>query len=310
MKAGVRRNFMDSGAFSIWKEARRWSEKTGRSVSAYYYTKKFYKYLEEYAAFVKKYAIAIDNYVTIDAILDPETTWDIQTRLENEHGLRPVPVVHYGSDVSWIQKYIDKGYGLIGLGMARSIRKEGMRYWLDQCFDLVCQNRLRIPTIQYHGFGFTSYRLAILYPWYSIDSTVWTQAAGYGNIYIPHYRGGFRFDETPYALKVTDACKSRSVRHQHVLTLRPEETKVVMAWLEYIGVPFGSSHSASENYSNDEYDEVVDIEGVCNSPNMRRKANLLFFEAMAKAQPDWPWPFNPQTRRRSGFGFDLSKPEK
>lgn len=297
-KALVRRNFLDSGAFSIYKKARIYGAKNCCSEWAYYETEEFYQYMDAYAAFVKKYCCAIDRFATVDAIMNPKITWRNQKYLEEKHGLRPVPVVHYGTDVKWIQKYIDKGHTFIGLGgLARSVRKVGVRYWLDQCFDLVCQNKERLPEIKYHGFGFTSYKLAIAYPWYSIDSTVWSVAAGYGNIYVPHRRNGkFVFDVTPYAIKVTDGCKARSVRGQHMETLRKAETDTIKHWLGWIGVPVGAVDGLGNIIS----------EGVSNSANMRRKANLLFFEGMAAAQPPWPWPFKPSVVRR-GFGFDMRK---
>lgn len=296
-KALVRENFLDSGAFSVFfKRVKHFAKITGKSVWEYYDTHEFEMYLQRYVRFVKKYASAIDRYATIDAIGNPELTWKIQQRLENEFGLKPVPVVHFGASLDWIDHYVQRGYPLIGLGgMAKSVHgdQKAVRRWLDMVFDAVCSTPSRKPHTKMHGFGFTSWRMIVRYPWYSVDSSVWTQAAGYGNIYIPR-KVGSRFDYTkpPIAIKVTEDCKARSKHGQHILTLRKAETKVLMSWLEEIDVPFGNV--------------IPWVEGVSNSVAMRRKANVIYFQRLAAAQPEYPWPF-PEVSHRNSFGYDLGR---
>lgn len=286
-KALVRSNFFDSGAFSLFKQSLRWAKETGKSQWKFYDTKEFYQYVDDYCAFVKKYKCAIDLFATVDVIMNPARTWDVQKYIEDKHGLRPVPVVHYGTKVKWLDKYMQAGYPLIGIGgLAGNVRgnQSSVKAWLDRIFNHVCDNPDRLPCVKLHGFGFTSWRIIIRYPWASVDSSVWSQASGFGNCYIPHWRKGkWDFTLPPYIIKVTEGCKSRSVRGQHIRTLHKREMAIANRWLEYIGV-----------------------KDVADSANARRKANLMFFQMFADSLPEYPWPFKPRTVRRPSF-FDLRR---
>lgn len=282
--------FLDSGAFTLWQKAGR------RDDLSFYDTDEFWQYMEAYVRWVKKATAAgvVALYATVDAIGSPELTWRNQQWLE-KHGLTPVPVVHYGTDLKWLRHYVRLGYDLIGLGglVRRHGSGEGRR-WVDRCFAAVCDAAGR-PTVKFHGFGLTDTPLILRWPWWSVDASTWAKEGGFGGLMIP-YRGaggrGWDFDRDVWRVKVSataPTCK-RHGRNYHTLT--PLERQHVEDWLEDIGVPLGRTGP----------DGTVLEEGVATHHADRRAANLKYFvrlvEHVNRARP-WPWAWRPPA---SGLG--------
>ncbi len=267
--------------------------------------------MDSYAEFIEKYRAMIDLYSNVDVIPNPELSLRNLRYLEKK-GLTPIPVVHYGTDTSWLQRYIDEGYPLIALGgLVGSTMQDGCRRWLDDCFNMVCDQPSRLPRVKIHGFGVTSHGLLLRYPWWSVDSTSWTKKGAYGLIAVPHKRGGnFVFTEQHYTISVSVETSSRDKnkppkakrksldlfegfreeREAPILSfrdLKQGEKQVILDWLEYIQIPFGSL---------DKHGEVKEM-GVSTSHTHRRAANLLFYEEMTKHVPQYPWPFRTIARK-------------
>ena len=285
----IESHFLDSGAFTLWTKAINYYEENKGKIYCkkwdYYDTKEFWKYMDDYAAFIKKYRIAIDLYANVDAIGNPGITWRNQKYLEEKHGLSPVPVVHYGTNISWLKKYMKGGYELIGLGgIVGSSMKLSCEDWIDDCFNLVCDRPSRLPKVKIHGFGVTSYKFLLRYPWWSVDSAAWDKIASFGGICIPHKRRGeYVFTENPYIMKVSMEAPQRKTKG-HILTLEkitPMNHEIIQGWLNHINIPLGSF---------DEKGEVKE-EGVITFHVYRRIANLLFYDEMVKSLRIYPWPF-------------------
>lgn len=302
----VKSHFLDSGSFSLWTKAAKFSQETGRPEAEFYDSEEHWQYLKDYAAFVKKYQIGIDLFANVDAIpskskgvlaLSPtqsaELTWRNQRYLEKEFGITPVPVVHYREDLKWLRKYIDKGYELIALGgLVGSTDQDGCRDWIDRAFEMVCDNPQRLPCVKLHGFGVTSYDLMVSLPWWSVDSTTWTLSGGFGKILVPHRRSGkFVFTEQPYDVQISSESPKTSEAGRHYLTMSTAEQAVVRDWLQHINVPLGKVDAEGKAVEN----------GVITRHTERRAANLLFFEKMQEALPTWPWAW--KSTRRKGFGM-------
>jgi len=185
--------FLDSGAFSLYTKLvlKRDPKDTGPSG---YDSPEFWEYVDRYAAFIKAHERSVDYYANIDAIGDAETTWKVHKYLEKKHGLRPIPVIHFGEPHKWIQFYIDKGYDLIafgGLARRHLVGKEVYHAWLDKAFESICPvSNDRKPIVRVHGFAVTNYNLLIRYPWWSVDSASWVKAGGFGTIYVPRRKNG------------------------------------------------------------------------------------------------------------------------
>lgn len=289
----VNSHFLDSGAFTLWTKAAKYAEEKKCGRWDYYDTTEFWAYMDAYANFVKKYQVAIDLYANVDVIPNPKLTWRNQAYLEEQHGIEPVPVVHFTTNLKWLQFYMDRGYEVIGLGgLVGSTSQDDCRAWIDRAFDMVCDHSSRLPQVKIHGFGVTTYDLLIRYPWYSVDSTSWTKIGAFGGILVPHKRRGkFIFDEQPYLMKVSGESPDRGKMGRHVLTMSQAEIAIVQEWLDYIKVPMGKMDGAGETVEW----------GVVTQHTYRRAANLLFFEEMRKALPDYPWPF--RSVRSKGFFY-------
>ncbi len=287
----VESHFLDSGAFSQWSASQAYAKEHKTDRWAYYHTDEFWQYMDDYADFVKKYHYGIDLYANVDAIPNPVLTYRNQKYLEDCHELAPVPIVHYTSDLKWLRRYIDEGYELIGLGgLVGSTSQDSCKGWIDRAFDIVCDTRDRMPKVKIHGFGVTTYVLMSRYPWYSVDSTTWTKVGAFGGIFIPHKRNGkFVFNVSPYLMKVSNDAPDRRLQGKHVLTLSPLEKGIIQEWLDHIGIPLGRYGKDGE----------VKEHGVVTRHTERRGANLLFFEAMRKSLPQYPWPWT--SKRRKGL---------
>ncbi len=274
----VESHFLDSGAFTLKTQAIQWAKKTGRSKWDFYDTKDFWAYIDDYARFVKKYRIAIDYYANVDVIPNPGLTWRNQKYLEEKFNLEPVPTVHYTTNLKWLQKYINTGYKFIGIGgLVGSMNQDYCRDWLDDAFDIVCDTPNRMPRVRMHGFGVTGYELMLRYPWWSVDSSSWTKIGAFGGILVPHKRGGkFVFSEQPYIVKMSEDSPDSKNQGKHYQTMKEAEKRIVLEWLEKIGIALGDEKT----------------KGVLNRHIERRAACLLFFEEMRQSLPKYPWPFH------------------
>ena len=285
-------HFLDSGSFALWGKAAKFAQEHGVDQWKYYDTPEFYAYCDRYVEFVKEYAAGIDLYANVDVIPNPELTWRNQQYLEDK-GLSPVPVVHYRTDLKWLEHYIDRGYPVVALGgLVGSTNQESCRTWIDRCFDVVCATKDRTPKVKVHGFGVTSFELMFRYPWWSVDSTSWAKVGGYGGVMVPHRRGGkWVFNEHPYIVKFSLESPDASLRGRHYLTLKTVEQAVVRDWLAYINVPLGAVDGDGQTVAP----------GVLNSHTDRQLANLKLFEELRKHIPPYPWAW--RSSRRPGFGL-------
>lgn len=169
--------FLDSGAFALRKYA------VGSNPWSYYNSRDYFLYL--------------DHYANVDVIGNAELTWRNQQYLEDK-GLHPVPVIHFKTNMKWVQWYLDHGYRRIGLGgLVGSAGTSSAERWLYQAFELMIGED-RCPLVQIHGFGIVNYRLLLNYPWWSVDSAAAIKESSRGCCFVPHCRGGeYVFWEPP-----------------------------------------------------------------------------------------------------------------
>lgn len=284
--------FLDSGAHSLYHEhtlgkprAERYSwyidPKRGLS-------KAFRDYMEEYAEFILQNEHGIDFYVTVDAIYNPEISWEA-TKYMVQLGLDPVPVIHHKTPMRWVDKYLEAGYKYLGVGgLGQESTRHSYTDWADEFYRLICPSPSYKPIAKTHGFAMTSYPLLLRYPWYSIDSASWAKAAGFGMILVPHKRNGnFTFDESPYAIGISCDSVAKCAQGQHYESLAPAERKIVREWLDFIDMPLGA---VDDNRKTLKY-------GVRSEYNARAVANLKFFTTLCEWLPTWPWPFKARVKK-------------
>lgn len=269
--------FLDSGAFTLQTTAIQYYREYGGKKWAFYDTPEFWNYMDDYVRFIKRNKIAIDLYANVDVIPEPELTWRNQQYLESK-GLKPVPVVHSGTDIKWLQHYVNRGYKLIGLGGLVGKMKRSMP-WLDAMFSYLCATSDRKPIVDIHGFGVTNFTIMSRYPWYSIDNTSYSKAAAYGGVYVPQKRNGeFVFNRPPYVLKVSEDSPAQEKKGSHYLTISGQEKEIITEWMSEIGIPIGENGE----------------DGIITNHWLRRRANMLLLQRLSEYLTENPPKFEPR----------------
>lgn len=252
---------MDSGAFSAWNR--------GKSIE-----------LKEYISYLKDLGELFHSYVVLDVLPSgPEQTRtekDIEAcaaksyknqQIMKDAGLRPMPVFHQGERWHWLEKMLEEGEPFIGL----STRKDLLVYetlqmrWLDDCFSVICDSK-GAPYTKVHGFGTTKVPYLQRYPFYSVDSTRWALASGYGKIMVPNYdkkTGSFDYSRPPTEIHITDG--EKVVKHG---------TKILR--YDYLGEPF---KEIIVKYLEEEVG--VNLTEAKYLVDARRMAVLTYYERMA-----------------------------
>lgn len=310
--------FLDSGAHSLYN-----NEVTYKKHAFgydWYDGPEFRAYLDEYAAFLKAHLDVLDFYANVDVIFSPERSWAAQKYLEQEHGLTPVPVIHFGTPLKWIEKHLDAGYKFLGVGgLGQEAPKASYIPWANRLFEYLCPPPRRVPVVRTHGFAMTSFDLMSRFPWASVDSSSWAKAAGFGTIIVPPRRDGrFVFgcteDTRPRMIALSHRSEMRKVKGKHYDSISPTWRADLHAWLDEIGVPVGTmtpdptgkleelpkgnrllQQAPGPEMMSDEF-------GVFSQYNARALANLRYFDRFCKALPPWPRTFTPPTARR-GLGL-------
>ena len=289
--------FLDSGAFSAW------SQKTEIDI-------------QEYIKFIKRNEKYIDVYANLDAIGDPQQTWKNQMIME-EAGLSPLPCFHLNEDYEWLNKYVEE-YDYIALGGMVGTSVVNLQPFLDQCFGKYICDDTGMPKVKIHGFGLTSLKLMLRYPWFSVDSTSWVVTSRLGSIYIPRYKGGkYVYDEQSWKISVSNKSPDRKEAGQHIETMTPKQKSIFLDYIKEKGFSLGASEfrKEDEDYElkeNEKWNGKADkgkrevekiIEpGICNDYKQRDEMNIIYFLDLEKSMPKYPWSFKHQAL---SLGFEL-----
>jgi len=136
--------------------------------------------LDDYARWIKRWSPWFTIYANLDVIWAAEATWRNQRRLEDVHGLHPMPVFHTGESFRALERYLSEGYTYIALGKLLGNPVKSLRPWLEKCF------RMAQGTAVFHGFGLTVHQLLREFPFYSVDSSSWGSGVRYGALKLFH----------------------------------------------------------------------------------------------------------------------------
>lgn len=283
--------FLDSGAFSAL-------------------TQKTQVNIHEYISFIKDNEDVLEIYANLDVIGNPEATWENQRKMEGE-GLKPLPIIHYGTDIVWLQRYIRKGYDYIGLGGMVPVSTVKLHYWLDRLFSTVLSDTNGMPIIKVHGFGLTTFSLLLSFPWYSVDSTSWVITGRLGTIFVPRRIKGI-WDYTKEPLRVSISTRNNgATKDRNFDTLSPKKKEMILMYLKEKGFAVGKSRfvkvsgkhelKPNERWANKKRGtvEVIEEPGVKNQHRMRDMCNAEYFLELEKTIQPWPWSYKKQ---QWGFG--------
>jgi hypothetical protein len=263
----------------------------------------FRRYCDSYASFMKKMKGTGVLLANIDAISNPDLTWEIQRFFEEEHGVRPVPIVHCRTPMKYVDRYLL--YPLLGVGgLGQGVSRHEYFSWADRFFRHICPKANDyLPLVRTHGFAMTSWELMCRYPWWSVDSATWVKLSAYGWLYVPRWteEKGFRFDVPPLMVNfsvrpgkekdgldsgifVQDRCPAprEMERQKHYKNVIPTVRANCDRWLQHIGMVLGSV---------DRKGEVKEF-GVVSHHRARSTANLHYLKDLEESRPKWPHPLD------------------
>lgn len=205
--------FLDSGAFSAWT--------LGVDID-----------LPTYCDYIKRNMDILrieDGDVmasVLDGIGDVHKTYENQLAME-ALGAKPLPCFHFEEDERYLEWYI-ANYQYITLGGMVGKPVKQLRNWLDRIWDrYLCDGSGRAK-IKVHAFGITSVEIMERYPWYSVDSSSWIQAAAFGSVITP--------DHGP--MPVSDKSPSRHDAGRHVSNFSPAEKQYVFDMFQKQGFDY------------------------------------------------------------------------
>ena len=292
--------FLDSGAYSAWSQ--------GKKID-----------IQEYIQFIKDHQDVIDVYANLDVIGSPQGTWNNQMIMEKA-GLSPLPVYHYGEDVKWLKRILGRGYTYIGLGGMVPISTGDLTKWLDELFRLYLTGPDGMPLVKVHGFGLTSLRLMLRYPWWSVDSTSWVLTGRMGSIFIPRFRNGnWIYDEDSWKIIVSNRSPQSKEAGKHINTMTKLEKEILLRYIHEKGYSLGISEykwvdpdyeikegerwvekKPADKKAKREVEIIVEA-GVSNKYQLRDEMNILYFIDLEKSMPAWPWAFKSEEMQKGLF---------
>lgn len=204
--------FLDSGAFSAFTKGVRID------------LPKYCDYIKRNEDIIKKEDGVLLASV-LDGIGDVHLTYENQLAME-AHGVRPLPCFHYGEDERYLEWYI-ANYEYITLGGMVPIETKDLIIWLDRMWDKYLTDGSGNARLKVHGFGVTTVSIMKRYPWHSVDSSSWVQAARTGNVLLlPEAR----------ALAVSNESPARKIQGQHIDNLAPVQREALEQRLRSCGV--------------------------------------------------------------------------
>ena len=284
---------LDSGAYSAWSK--------GVEID-----------IDEYAQFLLEHQDYLSYFVNLDVIPPANARGDVEIRdadqacqkgWENYNYLikkgvdrdKLVHVFHQGDDYKWLDYFVKEGVQYIGLSPRK--RKKSIKEklaWLDTCMRHVT-DRKGFPVVKLHGFGVSSWRIMVMFPWYSVDTFAFVQRATLGYAEFPLIRNGeARYDVPPLTIAVTP--DNKSAKHSLYDSHTPMHTNMFLEYLKSTQFPLGKSEYTEED---GERVEVVIEPGVINDHFIRCCFNSLYFIELAKRQPKYPWSYHSTVRGKT-----------
>jgi hypothetical protein len=156
--------FMDSGAYS--------AHTLGKQID-----------IDKYIEFCKKEKP--DYVCALDSITDPEESFTNWEYMMNK-GMDTIPVFHQGESFKHLDSYLNEvQVNYIALGGLVGGHPETLIEWLKIVWVKILDKR---PDLRVHGFGITSPNVIMRFPFYSVDSSSWTQSVRFARVGVFHIK--------------------------------------------------------------------------------------------------------------------------
>lgn len=136
--------------------------------------------LPDYAAWIRRWRPCLHWVASLDVIGDAAASWD-NWRALSATGVSSVPTIHYPADPRELDRYVEAGADLIGLGGMVPFRSEPQRL-LRWCAQVMAYAKRAHPDLRFHGWGITHPALLLNLPWWSVDSSGYSSAYRYGRL--------------------------------------------------------------------------------------------------------------------------------
>lgn len=238
--------FLDSGVFSAW------SRKDVPDLDPAIKDKvKRVLNVKNYAKFIKRHEHLLEACATMDEIpgvfgtrrtqkqveQSAKKSYDNQQELKSL-GCKPVPIFHQGESFEWLERYVKDGEPYVGIATIKDTTAAEQSAWLDRAFSVITDSKGR-PFVKTHGFGITNISLLWRYPWFTVDSTTWSLAAGFGLIYVPGIDEDHVPDYSKLPMRIITSGRTQkawsSARRQYE-GLNPVDLAWVQRWLKHVGI--------------------------------------------------------------------------
>lgn len=151
----------DCGAYSAWSQ--------GKPIDR-----------EELWAWQEKWRPRLMWTASLDVAFNAEASWD---NWRSRPATLPdlVPTIHYGDPPEYLDRYVDGGADLIGLGGMVPYKSQPARL-MRWCLSVFRYARTHHPHVRFHGWGVTHPTLLQNLPWWSVDSSGFGSGYRYGLI--------------------------------------------------------------------------------------------------------------------------------
>jgi len=205
--------FLDSGAHSFLSEFEAEHGGSRRNISVKKRTKTKespQEYFENYLVFLKKYHSFFNLIVEldIDAIVGYENVKYWQKRLTEVVTKEKLILVYHHTipnSFTEFERWAKEGY-VLGIG---GFPEDSIQ---NKLFDIALKYKSKV-----HGFAMTRNEYMKKYPWYSVDSSSWSNGTRYGTLYI------FNEEELVFNLyRMMDLYKNSELYHKFILNVFPK----------------------------------------------------------------------------------------
>jgi hypothetical protein len=214
-----------------------------------------------------------------------------------------IHVFHQGEEFSLLERMVEE-IEYIGISPANDKNTQQKMQWLDKCMKYIVDEN-GYPKVKFHGFGVTSLKIMLKYPFYSIDSTTWLIAGNLGYIFMPRLeKGQWIYDETSWRIAVSSVGPLMKEKGKHLQSLSPGNKKVVLKYITDHGYSIGTSEfkTVDQCYKLQENErwvekknatgkrkvEVILEPGISNTYQLREEMNILYFRELEKHFPKYP----------------------